>query len=99
MNTHGIGLGLVISQNIVSQFEGKITVTSEVGLGSNFTFSFKLDDDEMQRSIDEQYQEYKLNSHDFVFKWNPDDSNEEVKYVSDLQVHQYHEADDVSLIH
>lgn len=42
-NSQGIGLGLAISQKIVSKFEGGIIdLDSEVGLGSKFTFKFKL---------------------------------------------------------
>ena len=44
MNTKGIGLGLVISDQIVSQFDGKITIYSEPNVGSKFTFTFKLED-------------------------------------------------------
>ena len=42
MNTNGIGLGLVISDQIVHQFGGVITFQSEEGVGSTFTFTFKL---------------------------------------------------------
>jgi len=42
MNTNGIGLGLVISDQIVSQFEGSISFKSEFGVGSTFTYTFKL---------------------------------------------------------
>ena len=42
MNTDGIGLGLVISENIVNMFEGVIDFQSQPGEGSTFTFSFKL---------------------------------------------------------
>jgi signal transduction histidine kinase len=42
LNTSGIGLGLVISKNIVNQYGGDITVQSEFGHGSTFTFSFSL---------------------------------------------------------
>ena len=42
MNTQGIGLGLVISENIVNQFEGKIGVKSKYGVGTTFAFSFNL---------------------------------------------------------
>ena len=45
VNTHGIGLGLVISEKIVDQFGGEIKVDSEVGRGSIFSFQFELDDD------------------------------------------------------
>ena len=41
-NTNGIGLGLVIADKIVGQFDGKITVQSVYGIGSNFTFTMKL---------------------------------------------------------
>ena len=42
MNTHGIGLGLVISENIVEMFGGQIDFNSIPEEGSIFTFSFKL---------------------------------------------------------
>ena len=38
LNTHGIGLGLVISQKIINQFDGQIFMKSEHGIGSEFTF-------------------------------------------------------------
>lgn len=43
MNTQGIGLGLVISENIVNQFDGKIGCKSKYGVGSTFAFSFDLE--------------------------------------------------------
>ena len=42
MNINGIGLGLMISQQIVEQFDGKISFQSEEGVGSCFEFTFKL---------------------------------------------------------
>jgi signal transduction histidine kinase len=42
MNTSGVGLGLVISRQIARQFDGDISVESQPGIGSEFTFSFKL---------------------------------------------------------
>ena len=42
MNVHGIGLGLVISKNIVQAFGGSISMTSKYGVGSNFSFTFKI---------------------------------------------------------
>ena len=50
MNTKGVGLGLAISKHIVEQFDGQISVISEVGLGSNFTFKIRLEDSESTRS-------------------------------------------------
>ena len=44
MNTQGIGLGLVISENIVKCFNGQIGVRSRYGKGSHFAFSIVLDD-------------------------------------------------------
>lgn len=43
MNTQGIGLGLVISENIVKCFNGMIGVRSKFGQGSHFAFSILLD--------------------------------------------------------
>jgi signal transduction histidine kinase len=43
MNTQGIGLGLFICKKIVQEFEGVIFVRSELGIGSRFTFSMKLE--------------------------------------------------------
>ena len=43
LNTHGIGLGLVISEQIVKQFGGKIFFKSVPKKGSTFTFRFKID--------------------------------------------------------
>ena len=42
MNTSGIGLGLVISSQIVEQFEGSIKFESKFGKGSTFSFKVKL---------------------------------------------------------
>ena len=38
----GTGLGLAIAKNLVKLFKGKITVESEEGKGSNFTFNIKV---------------------------------------------------------
>ena len=43
VNVNGIGLGLVISKLIVEQYDGQITFVSKKDLGSEFTFSFKLE--------------------------------------------------------
>jgi signal transduction histidine kinase len=46
MNTQGIGLGLVISENIVKAFNGRIGVKSKYGRGTKFAFSIILGKDE-----------------------------------------------------
>jgi len=44
MNVHGIGLGLVISKYIVEAFGGQISVNSEYGVGSEFSFTFRINE-------------------------------------------------------
>ena len=41
INKNGIGLGLVIADLITSQFGGKVSVESEFGEGSTFSFFFE----------------------------------------------------------
>ena len=45
MNTKGIGLGLVIAQQITNEFSGKIQYESKSDKGSIFTFKFRLSTD------------------------------------------------------
>ena len=54
MNTQGIGLGLVISENIVKSFDGKIGVKSKYSKGSMFTFSIVLGKDDDFQDIMKQ---------------------------------------------
>jgi signal transduction histidine kinase len=42
-NTSGIGLGLMISDKLVNEFDGKFDLDSEEGVGSTFRFTIKLD--------------------------------------------------------
>jgi len=51
MNTQGIGLGLVISENIIKAFEGQIGVRSVYGKGSKFAFSILLGNDTIKNEI------------------------------------------------
>ena len=51
MNTQGIGLGLVISENIVKAFGGTIGVQSKFQIGSIFAFSMVLGSDTDQLDI------------------------------------------------
>jgi signal transduction histidine kinase len=46
MNTQGIGLGLVISENIVKAFQGTIGVRSKYNYGSKFAFSIIVGKDD-----------------------------------------------------
>ena len=69
-NKNGIGLGLVISENIVNQFGGEITFDSEVDKGSTFSFTIKLQDpaDTKERMVS---QDYKHDCKDLHFEWTP----------------------------
>jgi len=42
MNPNGVGLGLKISKEIAKMLNGDITYSSEMGIGSCFTFSLNL---------------------------------------------------------
>ena len=44
LNTHGIGLGLVISKKIVMEYHGQMMMHSEYKKGSQFGFILKLFD-------------------------------------------------------
>lgn len=47
MNQQGIGLGLCITKEIIEQFGGIIILKSRYGLGSRFTFCFKIENNDM----------------------------------------------------
>ena len=44
VNVHGVGLGLVISRLLVHKFDGVIDFYSTPNRGSNFFFTFKLEE-------------------------------------------------------
>ena len=44
INTNGIGLGLVISKMITEKFGGKISFVSKYKQGTTFTFTFNIDE-------------------------------------------------------
>ena len=79
MNTHGIGLGLVIAKHIVESFGGTISLSSEAEKGSIFTFSFLLEQEESSPEI-EELQDYRMNSYKLIFDWAPS-SDVVVPYV------------------
>ena len=69
MNTQGIGLGLAIAEQIVSKFKGHIKVKSELGEGSIFTFSFRLQPEERNLVDDQSEEENYVNRDTLFFEW------------------------------
>ena len=72
MNANGIGLGLVISENLVKQFKGRIDFESEINQGSTFTFYLRINENQEEFASLSRVQEYKINSNTFYFNWRPD---------------------------
>lgn len=44
LSTYGLGMGLYMTKILVEQFEGTVSVESEVNQGSTFGFTFSLRD-------------------------------------------------------
>ena len=101
MNTSGIGLGLVISQKIVTNLDGEIFFESKENEGSTFTFTIKLEriaveDNELKDPLsisqeephEEALDEFKANDDKLVYKWLPKMSQNimmEVQYVNSMK--------------
>ena len=77
MNTNGIGLGLVIADQIVKKFDGDISFESVPGQGSNFTYSMKLfENNETQIDVyapqfNSHNKKITANCKDLFYKWVP----------------------------
>ena len=67
MNTNGIGLGLVIIDNIVNKFDGKIGFYSRPAEGSEFFFTFKLENELKATASSSQQKK----SAELEFRWKP----------------------------
>ena len=73
-NTAGIGLGLTIADQIVNEFNGKITFDSVPEEGSNFVFTIQLANlhETHERHMKTLQDKYQLNSSHLVFDWQPE---------------------------
>ena len=74
MNTSGIGLGLVISQQLVTNLGGEISFDSEEDVGSTFRFTVRLEQCESDSesgvySYIEPPTEVLPNQEKLVFEW------------------------------
>lgn len=85
MNKNGVGLGLVIAKQICQQFDGDITIESEVGVGTTFTYQFKLEsmnELEQEDQINEaQVTAIQANSKNLIFNWEPFNQIHDIKYA------------------
>ena len=103
MNTKGIGLGLVISEQIVTQFSGSMSFESELDVGSTFTYRFKLDDEDIPQLEQEngEKEKFHINCNKFEFKWQPEGKDPKpLRYVDDLdnQTTANDETHDLSIV-
>ena len=74
-NTKGIGLGLSISNLIVKKFNGALDFNSEVGVGSNFFFTFELLEDDQNQ----------IQQIDYLFE-NEEESNLESSFNMNVEI-------------
>lgn len=58
LQTEGNGLGLYISRNIIKRHGGNITVDSEEGKGSTFTFTIPTEEELIPQAEDIQFEEF-----------------------------------------
>ena len=75
ISTKGIGLGLSISNLIVKKFNGAIDFTSEVGVGSNFFFTFELNELPDDNSQIEEDSSSECDMLEKLFKINVDNNH------------------------
>ena len=82
LNTNGIGLGLTVCSEIVKKFGGTINFTSEINIGSTFTFSFKLRGANEEEVLGVQ----RMNEKKMYFQWNNTTNVDGLKYLYNLNL-------------
>ena len=82
LNTNGIGLGLTVCSEIVKKFGGTINFTSEINIGSTFTFSFKLRGANEEEVLGVQ----RMNEKKMYFQWNNTTNVDGLKYLFNLNL-------------
>ena len=71
-NTSGIGLGLMISDKLVTEFGGKFDLNSEEGVGSTFSFTIKLESlKDMEKKSKSTDGGLCADSQNLMFNWIP----------------------------
>ena len=71
-NTSGIGLGLMISDKLVTEFGGKFDLNSEEGVGSTFSFTIKLESlKDMEKKSKSTDGGLYADSQNLMFNWIP----------------------------
>ena len=68
LNTKGVGMGLVISDQIVQKFSGRVTFSSIPGVGSTFIFTFELSKKAIQNDNDDESFRYMLDQKELYYK-------------------------------
>ena len=67
-NTKGIGLGLCISNLIVKKFNGMIDFTSEINKGSNFFYTFEVNEISDDKLSKIKYNTYETEENEISFR-------------------------------
>jgi hypothetical protein len=93
LNQKGIGLGLCICKQISQIFGGDVTVQSQKGHGSTFTFEFVLESEDLdQKSEESKKNEMKPSPSTFLIHLDPEipdfDLNESIQNSSDNSIYQ-----------
>ena len=77
-NRNGIGLGLVLSKQIIEELGGQVIVESELGKGSVFTFTVELETELLNSEslyLSQEIEHRKCNCEQLYFDWKLPESS------------------------